>query len=144
MWFKYGLKAQKLLAQGIALGMMAISKTPCKGQKLYVLSGVFKAFALTGRQVCVRNYPGRCPGLGASALSGRVGQNLRKFSLFVSLFISLLISLFVSLVFSFNFSFCFFCFLLLILLFSIYSSLLLSLLRFPADYLANNAWGIGA
>ena len=29
MLFKYGLKAQKLLAQGIALGMMAISKTPC-------------------------------------------------------------------------------------------------------------------
>ena len=28
MWFKYGLKAQKLLAQGIAFGMMAISKTP--------------------------------------------------------------------------------------------------------------------
>ena len=47
-----------------------------KGQKLYVLSGIFKAFALTGRQVCVRNYPGRCPGLGASALSGRMGQNL--------------------------------------------------------------------
>ena len=53
MWFKYGLKAQKLqkqhalnqrspaegkgkgqklLAQGIALGMMVISKTPCKGK----------------------------------------------------------------------------------------------------------------
>ena len=54
MWFKYGLKAQKLqkqhalktqklqkqhalkgqklLAQGIALGIMAISKTPCKGK----------------------------------------------------------------------------------------------------------------
>ena len=43
MWFKYGQKAQKLqkqhalkgqkpLAQGIALGMMAISKTPCKGK----------------------------------------------------------------------------------------------------------------
>ncbi len=30
MWFKNGLKAQKLLAQGIALGMMAIRKTPCK------------------------------------------------------------------------------------------------------------------
>ena len=29
MWFKYGLKAQKLLAQGSALGMKAISKTPC-------------------------------------------------------------------------------------------------------------------
>ena len=28
-WFKYGLKAQKLLAQGIALGIMANSKTPC-------------------------------------------------------------------------------------------------------------------
>ena len=70
MWFKYGLKAQKLLAQGIALGMMAISKTPCKGALCFVWS--FEAFALTGRQVCVRNYPGRCPGLGASALSGRV------------------------------------------------------------------------
>ena len=55
MWFKYGLKVQKLqkqhalkaqklqkqhalkgqklLAQGIALGMMAISKTPCKGDR---------------------------------------------------------------------------------------------------------------
>ena len=44
MWFKNGLKAQKLqkqhalkgqklLAQGIALGMMAISKTPCKGDR---------------------------------------------------------------------------------------------------------------
>ena len=34
MWFNYGLKAQKLLAQGIALGMMAISKAPCKGKSL--------------------------------------------------------------------------------------------------------------
>ena len=32
-WFKYGLKAQKLLAQGIALGIIAISKAPCKGDK---------------------------------------------------------------------------------------------------------------
>ena len=31
MWFKYGLKAQKLLAQGIALGIMAISNAPCGG-----------------------------------------------------------------------------------------------------------------
>ena len=31
MWFKYGLKGQKLIAQGIALGIMAISKAPCKG-----------------------------------------------------------------------------------------------------------------
>ena len=34
MWLKYGLKAQKLLAQGNALGMMAISKAPCKGKSL--------------------------------------------------------------------------------------------------------------
>ena len=33
MWFKYGLKAQKLLAQGSALGIMAISKAAC-GVKL--------------------------------------------------------------------------------------------------------------
>ena len=72
MWFKYGLKAQKLLAQGIALGIIAVSKAPCKG-KSFVNCPVFKAFALTGRQVCVHNNtPGRCPGLGASALSGRV------------------------------------------------------------------------
>ena len=41
-WFKYGLKAQfqkqhalkgqKLLAQGSALGIKAISKAPCKGK----------------------------------------------------------------------------------------------------------------
>ena len=34
MWFKYGLKAQKLLAQGNALGIIVISKAPCKGKSL--------------------------------------------------------------------------------------------------------------
>ena len=48
---QYALKGQKLLAQGIALGIKAISKAPC-------------------------NNPGRCPGLGASALSGRIGCDL--------------------------------------------------------------------
>ena len=33
-WSKNGLKAQKLLAQGIALGKIAISKAPCKGKIL--------------------------------------------------------------------------------------------------------------
>ena len=33
-WFKNGLKAQKLLAQGIALGIIAISKAPCKGKRI--------------------------------------------------------------------------------------------------------------
>ena len=42
MWFKYGLKAQKLLAQGIALGIIASSKAPCKGKSL-TICWVFKA-----------------------------------------------------------------------------------------------------
>ena len=33
-----------------------------------------KAFALTGRLADCCLYPGRCPGLGASALSGRAGR----------------------------------------------------------------------
>ena len=36
-WFKNGLKAQKLLAQGIALGIIATSKAPCKGKSLIYL-----------------------------------------------------------------------------------------------------------
>ena len=40
MWFKYGLKALKLLAQGSALGIIAISKAPCKG-KSFIYSLVF-------------------------------------------------------------------------------------------------------
>ena len=79
MWLNYGLKAQKLLAQGNALGMMAISKAPCKGKSL-MFAWSFKAFALTGRQVCVRNNPGRCPGLRASALFRACGAYLRKFN----------------------------------------------------------------
>ena len=66
-----GLKAQKLLAQGIALGIVAVSKAPCKGKSL-INTWYLKAFALTGRQACVHLNPGCCPGLGASALSGRV------------------------------------------------------------------------
>ena len=64
MWFKYGLKAQKLqkqhalkgqklLAQGIALGIMAISKAPCKG-KSFINGLVFKSF-------CPYRAPGLCP-----------------------------------------------------------------------------------
>jgi hypothetical protein len=36
----------------------------------------FKAFALSGRRAKCCLYPGRCPGLGAFALSGRVGHCL--------------------------------------------------------------------
>ena len=35
--------------------------------------GIFKAFALSGRQTCCHGSQGDCPGLGASALSGRMG-----------------------------------------------------------------------
>ena len=48
MGFKNGLKAQKLLAQGIALGIMAISKAPCKGKSLMFLPGVLKLLPLQG------------------------------------------------------------------------------------------------
>ena len=64
------LKGQKLLAQGNALGIKAVSKGPVRAKAL-LIAGNFKAFALTGRQVCEHNNPGRCPGLRASALSGR-------------------------------------------------------------------------
>ena len=48
MWLKYGLKAQKLIAQGIALSMMAISKTPCKGKSLMVCLEFLKLLPLQG------------------------------------------------------------------------------------------------
>ena len=59
MWFKNGLKAQKLqkqhalkgqklLAQGIALGIMDAKLSPCKGKSFQIPSNN-KAFALTGR-----------------------------------------------------------------------------------------------
>ena len=48
MWFKNRLKAQKLLAQGFALGIMAISKAPCKGKSLMFLPGVLKLLPLQG------------------------------------------------------------------------------------------------
>ena len=48
MWFKYGLKAQKLLAQGIALGIMAISKAPCKGKSFMFCLEFLKLLPLQG------------------------------------------------------------------------------------------------
>ena len=68
---QHALKGQKLLAQGNALGIKAISKSPCKGKSFTNCPWSFKAFALTGRQVCEQANPGRCPGLRASAPSGR-------------------------------------------------------------------------
>ena len=48
MWLKYGLKAQKLLAQGSALGIVTVSNAPCKGKSFINFRVSFKAFALQG------------------------------------------------------------------------------------------------
>ena len=52
MWFKNGLKAQKLLAQGIALGIMAISKAPCKGKSFKILGNVQSFCPYTATSLC--------------------------------------------------------------------------------------------
>ena len=44
----YGLKAQKLLAQGNALGIMAIGNAPCKGKSFMYCLGVLKLLPLQG------------------------------------------------------------------------------------------------
>ena len=46
---QHALKGQKLLAQGIALGIVAVSKAPCKGKSFKTPGKNHKAFALTGR-----------------------------------------------------------------------------------------------
>ena len=47
-FYPYALKGQKLLAQGIALGIINGNLSPCKG-KSFEFASYFKAFALTGR-----------------------------------------------------------------------------------------------
>ena len=47
-WFKYGLKAQKLLAQGIALGIIATYKAPCKGKSFVNCLILLKLLPLQG------------------------------------------------------------------------------------------------
>ena len=78
MWFMYGLKAQKLLAQGSALGIMVIGKAPCKGKslKMHLIKmenplRYVKLLPLQGARFATHKTPGRCPGLRASAPSGR-------------------------------------------------------------------------
>ena len=65
---QYALKGQKLLAQGNTLGLECeILKSPCKGKSFKYM----KLLPLQGDLVVNIYDPGRCPGLGASALSGR-------------------------------------------------------------------------
>ena len=53
--------------------VLVIKKRPVRAKALKYQM-IYKAFALTVRLVYVHDYPGRCPGLGASALSGRVAN----------------------------------------------------------------------
>ena len=47
MWFKNGLKAQKLLAQGNTLGTLAICNAPCKGKSFISYFYSWQAFINT-------------------------------------------------------------------------------------------------
>ena len=49
MWFKYGLKAQKLLAQGNTLGFSKILAMRPVRAKALKFQAIYKAFALSGR-----------------------------------------------------------------------------------------------
>ena len=63
MRFKYGLKAQKLIAQGSALGIMAVNKAPCKGKSFENCLILVKLLPLQGDKLASMITPGRCPGL---------------------------------------------------------------------------------
>ena len=76
---QHALKGQKLLAQGNTLGIMAISNAPCKGKsfKIHLIKmetplRYVKLLPLQGARFATHKNPGRCPGLRASAPSGRV------------------------------------------------------------------------
>ena len=62
MWFKNGLKAQKLLAQGNALGIIAVNKAPCKG-KSFVYCLVLESFCPYRAQVTTTKSQGVALGL---------------------------------------------------------------------------------
>ena len=51
---------------------MILTTSPCKGKSFDYM----KLLPLQGDVVKIITYPGRCPGLGASALSGRAGIEL--------------------------------------------------------------------
>ena len=63
----HALKGQKLLAQGIALGICGCKLVALKGQKL----SIPKLLPFQGDFAFCKHYPGRCPGLGAFGLSAR-------------------------------------------------------------------------
>ena len=64
------LNGQKLLAQGIALGFRTdTKKRPVRAKAFYMF---LKLLPLQGAMFSSIKNPGRCPGLGAAALTGRM------------------------------------------------------------------------
>ena len=72
-WFKYGLmaqkfqkqhalKGQKLLAQGSALGIIAICKTPCKGKSFKTPGNNIKLLPLQGDRFASKTTQGAALG----------------------------------------------------------------------------------
>ena len=62
-------KGQKLLAQGIALGIMAISNAPCKGNS-FILPGVLKLLPLQGDRLPPQTPQGVAVGYALLPLQG--------------------------------------------------------------------------
>ena len=72
-WFKYGLmaqkllkqhalKGQKLLAQGSALGIMAVNKAPCKGKSFKTPGNNIKLLPLQGDRFASKTTQGAALG----------------------------------------------------------------------------------
>ena len=70
MFAPLALKGQKLLAQGSALGFRTdTKKRPVRAKALKTSR---KLLPLQGVMFASIKNPGRCPGLGAAALTGRI------------------------------------------------------------------------
>ena len=69
-------KGQKLLAQGIALGIKAMSKAPCKGNS-FILPGVLKLLPLQGDRLPPKTTQGDALGYELLPLQGVWGKNCK-------------------------------------------------------------------
>ena len=68
-------KGQKLLAQGIALGIMAMSNAPCKGNS-FILPGVLKLLPLQGDRLPPQTTQGVALGYELLPLQGVLGTGV--------------------------------------------------------------------
>ena len=72
---QHALKGQKLLAQGNALGIKAISNAPCKGNS-FILPGVLKLLPLQGDRLPPNTTQGVAPGYELLPLQGVLGTGV--------------------------------------------------------------------